>query len=94
MPLLQVADETARKAHTAALQRSSKLSSLQQRHEEAKARARKICRNEPGVISIYDLGEVIAEIEDEAMQAMAALKISSAFTAAKIADRLKKLLPV
>ena len=93
MPLLQVADETARKAHTAALQRSSKLSSLQQRHEEAKARARKICRNEPGVISIYDLGEAIAEIEAKQTLHSELGHLAEAITLNSVIARLKILIP-
>ena len=95
MPHLQVAQSTARNAHQAALQRSSSspVTPLQLAHDQAKARARKVCRNESGVCSIYDLGEVISLIADDAATAWLAHQTGTALALEKAAGRLKQLIP-
>ena len=84
MPHLQVAESTVRKAHQAALQNA---------YDHAKARARKVCRNESGVCSIYDLGEVISLIEDDAATAWQASQTGTALALEKAAARLKQIIP-
>lgn len=100
MPHLQVRDQTARKAHAAALQRSAGLPTAQQyrdqleaAHTRAKARAAEIAAREPQLISIYDLGEVIARIEDEAQLAAAALNMETARALQSAIRQIKTLLP-
>lgn len=67
---------------------------LQAVHAAAKARARKVCQRERGVLSIYDLGELIAEIEDERDQAGAALNVDVLLVLDSVARRLKALIPI
>lgn len=89
MPHLQITDATARRAHQLAVHRSQ----LQAAHDAAKARAAKIAARESGVISIYDLGEIIATIEDEQAAAGARLDIDVSIALHNVASRLKALLP-
>lgn len=100
MPHLQVTDDTARKAHEAALQRSGKLIALpppqtpiQQRHAELIARTNKICQQEPTVISIFDLGFVIAELEADFIHHGANGDVAESIVLNRTIARLKALLP-
>ena len=100
MPHLQVTDETALKAHAAALQRSGKIiqlpppqTPLQQRHAELVARSYKICQQEPTVISIFDLGFVIAELEADQIHHGAHGDIAESIVLNRTIARLKALLP-
>jgi hypothetical protein len=89
MPHLQVTDATARRAHQLAVHRTQ----LQAAHDAAKSRAAKIAAREHGVISIYTLGEVIAEIESEQAAAGARLDIDVSIALHSVTARLKALLP-
>lgn len=70
-----------------------KLSQLQQAHADAKARALKIASREPGVCSIYELGEEISRIEDKANAAMERLDIEHGLELHTIVKRLQQLIP-
>jgi hypothetical protein len=100
MPSIQVSDETARKAHEAALQRSGKIiempapqTPLQQRHAEAIAQTNKLCKLYPTVISIFDLGLVIAELEADQIHHGAHHDIAECIVLNRTIARLKALLP-
>jgi hypothetical protein len=66
---------------------------LQAAHQAAKARARKIAHREQIVISIYDLGEEIAQLEAEAAYQASNGNITEVITLSRVINRLKKLLP-
>lgn len=71
----------------------SQLSALQQRHISLKARAAKVAARED-VVSIYHLGDVIAEIEaDQALHGELG-QITEAITLNRVIARLKALLPL
>ena len=100
MPHLQVTDETALKAHAAALQRSGKIiempqpqTPLQQRHAELIARTNKICKAEPTVVSIFDIGFVISELEADFIHHSAHHDIAECIVLNRTITRLKALLP-
>ena len=89
MPHLQIAKSTAAESHGMARYRSA----LQQAHQAAKARANAICAREPGVLSIYALGEEIAVIEQQAADAFARGEIDAYIALNAAALRLKLLIP-
>jgi hypothetical protein len=100
MPFLQVTDDAARKAHEAALQRSGKLiplpppqTPLQQRHAEAIAQTNKLCKLYPTVVSIFDIGFVIAEMEADQIDHAAHGDIAECIVLNRTIARLKALLP-
>jgi hypothetical protein len=67
---------------------------LQARHQAAKVRARKIASREPSVISIYDLGAEIAQIEHEAIHQSELENLEIVIHLQRIITRLKSLLPI
>ncbi|RYD19919.1 MAG: hypothetical protein EOP88_17170 [Verrucomicrobiaceae bacterium] len=75
------------------LPRIQPLTALQQAHADAKARAAKIASRETGVCSIYDLGEIIAGMENEANVYWAAHDSTAALALGKYAKQLKELIP-
>ena len=100
MPHIQITDETASKAHAAALQRSGKIiqlpppqTPLQQRHAELIARSYKICKQEPTVVSIFDIGLVISELEADFIHHSAHQEIAECIVLNRTIARLKALLP-
>jgi hypothetical protein len=101
MPHLQLSPTTAAKAHAAALDRATRgvptaaqyASQLQAAHAAAVARANTICARESGVISIYALGEVIAQIEADQLDHAHHLELTESITLHRVLRRLKDLLP-
>jgi len=88
MPAIQTAPANVAAANSSARYRSQ----LQAAHLAAKARASKVCRNEPGVLSKYALGEEIALIENAAATAAASHEVQAYIVLTAAADRLKKLI--
>lgn len=69
-------------------------SNLQASHAAAMARARKIAAREPGVISTYDLGLLIADIEADQLGYIKVDCLDMAIALNSVIRRLKKLIPV
>jgi hypothetical protein len=69
------------------------LSPLQARHAAAKAAAAALVKAHPGIISLYDLGEHIALIEDQSTQAFQRLDPATGLALHAVAQRLKSLIP-
>lgn len=68
-------------------------SRLQAAHAAAIRRANSICAREPGVISSYSLGEVIAQIEADQLDHGRHLEVAESITLHRVLNRLKALLP-
>ena len=102
MPQLQVSPATESAAHAAAQDRAARgvpaaaeyVSQLQAAHAAAIARARKICQREPGVVSKYDLGEIIAELELAQIIHGQLGHLAEAITLNSAIAKLKTLIPV
>lgn len=73
---------------------SEKLTPLQLNHLAARARANKVCRNEPGVVSKYELGEMIAEFELAQITHSELGHLAEAITYNSVIAKLKTLIPV
>jgi len=100
MPTLQVTDETARRAHEAALQRSGKIIEMpqpqtppQRLHAELIARTNKICKAEPTVVSIFEIGFVISELEADFIHHAAHHEMAVCICLNRTIARLKALVP-
>lgn len=102
MPTLQVSPATESAAHAAAQDRIARrvptaaeyCSQLQATHAAAKARARKVCQREPGVISKYDLGDILAELELAQIIHGQLGHFAEAITLNSAIAKLKTLIPV
>ena len=62
-------------------------------HAKAKRRAADICQREPGVISIYSLGEVIAAIKADQILHGELHQLDQAIALNRVIGRLNALLP-
>lgn len=67
---------------------------LQAAHAAAIQRANAICAREPGVISIYALGEVISQIEADQIDHGRNLEIAESITLNRVLNRLKALITI
>lgn len=100
MPDLKTSPATTAAAHADARVRADRAvyttatSPLQQRHFDAIARANKVCRSEPGVLSKYALGEVIAQIEADQIHHGDLHQIAECITLNRVIARLKTLIPI
>lgn len=93
MPHLQTSPLITAAAHESARARTYR-TQLQQAHAAAIARANAICAREPGVISIYALGEVISQIEADQIYHGHNLEIAESIALNRVLARLKALLPI
>ena len=89
----QVSPVTAQLANQSADRARLYRSQLQQAHANAKARAAEIAAREPHLISIFDLGEVISQIEDDQIHHGRHLELAESITLNRVLNRLKALLP-
>lgn len=87
------ADTSSEDFASTTINHAKPLTALQQTHADAKARAAKIAARETGVCSVYDLGEIIAGMEDEANVYWAAHDSTAALALGKFAKQLKELIP-
>ena len=71
----------------------SKNRPLQATHAAAKLRARKIAKLYPEVLSIYDLGAEIQQIEAESLHQAERGNLSAVLALAPVITRLKALIP-
>jgi hypothetical protein len=93
MPQLQVSPVTAQIAHESARARLYR-SQLQQAHANAVARAAEIANREPHLVSIFDLGEVISQIEADQLDHGRNLELAESIALNRVLARLKQLIPV
>ena len=90
MPHLQIAPATEQSAHRKALIATQ----LQQKHAAAKARAKEICEREPHLVSVFALGEVIAQFQADQIDHGRNLEFAESITLNRVINRLKQLLPI
>ena len=67
---------------------------LQAAHDQAKERATALCIKQPGIITIYALGDAIADIEATQIRHIELREVAEAIALGLVMIRLKSLLPI